>query len=303
MTEKYNTLEFDYDRIRQIKLKMNKEQKEKEEREQKHINEKERKHKEEREKELKEEQEKKDLESKLNTNTKSQSKIIVPNNKIYTSNSTMDEMVDYFISKGKDYYAKSTKESLELLRKYKGKDVLIMTFAEAVKKFNQTKERCWNTTDDVYFKIKVFYSGMKLVHLAGTGVSMPKNYDEALKIYAGLKKQKYNGKPIEVLVGDDINTKNATQHTFAVIIDDILEKSDYYETKVWCNNTFVKFMNGGKSGLKELAKEYGYDKFGSFYKFKKTDNKKFEVGCSAHIYYLDTVLFANHPNYYGQFRG
>jgi hypothetical protein len=276
MTEKYNTLEFDYDRIRQIKLKMNKE---------------------------KQEKEAKDLESKLNT--KSQSQIILPNNKIYTSNSTMDEMVDYFILNGKDYHASSPKKSLELLRKAKGKNSLIMTFAEAVKKYNKTKEKCWNTTDNVYFRLQTD-DGKKIINLSGTNVLIPQNYDEALKIYAGLKNNQYNNTSIEVLVGDEINTKNASKHTFAVIIDNILEKSNDYELKVWCDNTFVKFMNGGKSGLEELANGYGYGELGelgSLYHFKKSDDGKFEVGCPVLLDPSNNALDAYYDFNNGQFRG
>jgi hypothetical protein len=280
MKSEYNTLEFDIDRIREIKLKMNKEKQEKEE------------------------QEKKDLESKLNQdkNTKSQSQIILPNNKIYTSNSSMDEMVDYFISQGEDFLAKSPKESLEFLRAEKGEDALIMTFAEAVKKYNKTGKQCWNTTDNVYFRLQTV-DDKKIINLSGTGVSMPNTYDEALKIYAGLKNNRYNNTSIEVLVGNDINTKNATKHTFAVIIDDILEKSNRYKPKVWCDNTFVKFMNGGESGLAELANKYGYDKLGSLYHFKTSEDGKFEVGCPVRFIDSNFALDAVDDYVNGQFRG
>jgi archaellin len=276
MKSEYNTLEFDYDKIREIKLKMNKEKQEKEAKE------------------------KKDLESKLNT--KSQSQIFIPNNKIYTSNSSMDEMVDYFISEGKDYPANSPRESLEKLRAEKGEDVPIMTFAEAVKRYNKTGKKCWNTTDNVYFRLQTD-EGKKIINLSGTKVSMPNTYEDALKIYVDLKNNQYNNTSIEVLVDDDINTKNATQHTFAVIIDNKLEASGYNKTKNWIDNTFVKFMNGGKLGVEKLAKGYDYHELGSFYSFKKSEDGKFEVGCPVHLYNGNNALLADLDYYIGQFRG
>lgn len=217
-------------------------------------------------------------------------------------NKSMDEMVDYFISQGEDFPANSPKESLEKLKAKKGEDAVSMTWAEAVKKYNQTGKKCWNTTNNNYLRFPI-EKGKKIMVLSGE-IEMPNNYETLLNLYSNLKQGKdNNGNSVEVLVGDDINTKNATKHNFAVIIDDKLEKSGWYKNKDWSNNTFVKAMNGGKSGLEKLAKGYGYDELGSFYRFETSEDGKFEVGCPVHLYGSDYALYANIDYYDGQFRG
>jgi hypothetical protein len=217
-------------------------------------------------------------------------------------NKSMDEMVDYFISQGEDFPANSPKESLEKLKAKKGEDAVSMTFSEAVKKYNKTGEKCWNTTNNNYLRFPIENS-KKIMVLSGE-IEMPNNYETLLNLYSNLKQGKdNNGNPVEVLVGDDINTKNATKHNFAVIIDDKLEESGRYKTKDWIKNTFVKAMNGGELGLAELAKGYAYDELGSWYNFKKSNDGKFEVGCPVHLDYLSDALDADYVDYNGQFRG
>jgi hypothetical protein len=223
-------------------------------------------------------------------------------NNIFTNNTSIDEMVDYFISQGKDYSLGYSETSLAFLRAEKGKYALIMTFAEAVKKYNKTREKCFNTTDNVYFRLET-NDGKKIINLSGTGVSKPETYEDALKIYVDLKNNQYQGNPIEVLIDDDINTKNATQHTFAVIIDDKLETSTFYEPKDWSENTFVKFMNGGKSGLAELVKGYGDYLLGSTYNFRKSMDKKFEMGYPVYLFGDGGALIADGKVNVVKFRG
>jgi len=214
--------------------------------------------------------------------------------------SEINEMTNHFIFKGKNYTGNTPNETLKNLRKENGKDAKIMTFAEAIKKYNQTKVKEYATTDDIYFRIQT-KEGKKIVHLAGTGLAMPKTKKAALKIYNDLKQKKYNNQDIETIVGDELNTKNATKHMFASIIDDDIEKAGWDYASDWMYNAFVKLINGGRSGLKEIAQGYKYDELGSFYDFVEVE-PGFEKGYVVNIKTDECILHSGNFKSKVQFR-
>ena len=218
------------------------------------------------------------------------------------TNGTIDTMTDYFISECENFLENSPEESLKALyKKRKSEDVPVMTFAEAVNKYNRTNNKEWNTVDTLYFKLKIG-DKTEIIFLNGTGYSMPKTKEEALTVRNGLKEGLYKREKIEVIVGDELNANNVQNHKSAIIIDDSLDKSGQYKVSKWCNNLFVKGTNGGSNGLKELAEGYGYTTLGSYYEFIEVE-EGFSRGCPVRLYGNYSALNASYVIYNGQFRG
>ena len=201
------------------------------------------------------------------------------------TNATINAMTDYFSSeKAKDFHSSdSPKKSLESLYENKGDNVPVMTFPEAIQKHLKTGKKKWNTVDNIYFDFKVNNEVYNVV-LSGLNAVMPKTEKEGMQIFEDALQGIYNGKAVETIVDDELETNSARNHSFIAMIKGELGESDYYPVENWTKNTFVLLNNGGNNGLKDFAKSYGYEKLGSFHKLKKIKGD-LRGGCPVHLDY------------------
>ena len=216
---------------------------------------------------------------------------------------TIDNMVNLFINKGKDFPANSPRESFKALYDELGSNAKVMTFGEAVNMYLQTKEKHWNTTDNVYFQVDLD-GETYVVSVNGCNAEMPSNEKDAQKLLADAFKGFYNGKEIETLILNELSSdENSVNHSNITIKKGSLNQQSYfYVLKDFIKNEFALIENAGNKNLSKLHKGYDYDKLGSLYNFVEVDGS-FLRGCPVLLNNYDGGLVANDDNFGGRSRG
>ena len=186
---------------------------------------------------------------KNNLTSKLQSEFNLVKNRAIARNTfeTIDLITHYLILNSKIFPKNIfSKISLQIFYKKNGDNAPIMTFPEAIQRYFKTGISEPDGYDTIYFKLKLGDGRKEIIFLHGTGCSMPNTTDEALAIRNNLKEGLYEGEPIEVITGDEFNTKNLQNHRSASIYDESFGKIN--------NRLFFIGINGGHINFKQIPK-------------------------------------------------